>query len=105
MSDYWTICAEEALEEANLPASPEQINTLASYIKSAHEHFGQAHGYDQMHRGPDPEIERLKRDLETERNKVICGLCKGSGILVSHGPHHSSRSHCYRCRGDGRHSL
>lgn len=46
MSDYWEMQMSEACEEAGIEATKEQIDTLASWAESAHDFYGQAHGYD-----------------------------------------------------------
>lgn len=44
--DYWGETMSEACEEAALPATKEQINTLASWAEGAHDNYSQARGYD-----------------------------------------------------------
>lgn len=103
--DYWGECISEALEDAGLPATPEQISTIASWVEGAHENFRTAFGYDAIPNPLTEENTKLKRELKREQDKIICAECKGEGRLINHGPYHSSDSECWKCRGEGRHSL
>ena len=47
-------------------------------------------------------IERLKRELEIEKSKIICPECKGSGVNVPYGPAHTCISRCPKCEGVGK---
>lgn len=101
-SDYWREAVEIALSEAGVVATPEQIKEIGWAIEGSVENFGQA-----FHTPESPypaEIEKLKRELRTEENKVICRTCNGRGRIITQGPYHSSDSQCYKCQGDGRHS-
>lgn len=103
--DYWQECVAEALEDAGIGATKEQIETVTSWVEGAHENYGMAHGHECI---PNPlvqENESLKREIIKERDKVICDNCNGRGRIVTQGPHHSSDSECYKCRGEGRVSL
>ena len=80
MSDYWEDCVSEALEDAKLVATKEQIDTLASWVESAHEHFGMAHGYDAIPNPMESEVARLKREivrLEEKHEHQLFGIRKG----------------------------
>ncbi len=103
MTDYWKECISEACDDAGLEATEKQIDTLASWVEGAHENYGMAHGREAI---PNPlceEHDRLKRDLQAEREKVQCGECGGSGNDVSHGPSFTAISQCCKCHGEGRH--
>ena len=108
--DYWREHAEIALSEAGLPsATDEQLDAIAGVIESAHEFYGQNMGHDVATANFKGEQQRLMdnlaRQLQEERDKVICGTCNGGGEIVTHGPYHSSSSQCWKCNGDGRHKL
>lgn len=97
--DYWFECIAEAFEDAGIVATKEQINTVASWVKGAHDNYSQAHGYDCI---PNPlllENEMLKKSLDREKSKVVCDECKGKGFIVIDGPYHSSTSYCHVCKG------
>jgi len=103
--DYWGDCVSEAFEDAGITATKEQRDTVTSWVEGAHDNYGMAHGH---HCIPNPlaaENDKLKRDLASERDKVVCKECGGSGELITHGPCHSGISQCWKCHGDGRHSL
>ncbi len=103
--DYWKECILEAFEDAGIDATDEQKDTVISWVEGAHENFSLGTGRDCI---PNPlagELGRVERELQIERDKVICKECNGKGHIVSHGPCHSYHSDCSRCRGEGRHSL
>ena len=100
--DYWKECIEEALDDAGVKANDDQIAIIADWISGAHENYGMAHGHDVAHRGPDPEIATLRKELDDERRKVQCDNCSGSGSITIQGPYHSGTSNCPKCRGEGR---
>jgi len=47
------------------------------------------------------DIKALQREIERERNKRICNVCKGKGTITQAGPYHCSVSDCCNCRGIG----
>ena len=100
--DYWSECIAEAFEDAKIPATKDQINTVASWAESAHDNYGMTHGHEFIENPYKAESERLKIELEKERSKSICSECNGRGRIVTPGPYHSSDSECWACRGDGR---
>lgn len=100
--DYWNECIAEALEDAGVNANQQQIDTVASWVEGAHDNYGMAMGHDAI---PNPLVEEnrnLKKELQIERDKIICTECNGKGRIVTHGPIHSYNSECYVCRGEGR---
>jgi len=74
--NYWRECVEEALSEAGLQASTEQVNIITDIVEGAHDNYSQATGQDCI---PNPmirDIEQLKEkhkreiyDLETQ---IVC---------------------------------
>ena len=101
MSDYWTDCIGEAFEDAKIEATGEQIATVASWAEGAHDNYGMAHGHEYIPNPQRLEADRLRKELEIERSKVVCPECKGSGRIITYGPSHSSDSECYVCHGEG----
>lgn len=68
---YWRDCVEEAMEDAKLVATKEQIDTVTSWVEGAAENESTGRGHDCI---PDPalaERERMKRlhdrELSDER--------------------------------------
>lgn len=78
--DYWTECISQALEDAKLTATQEQINTVVSWVEGAHENYSLAAGHDCI---PNPmlsEVEALQmhiKKLELAHEKQIWGIRKG----------------------------
>lgn len=100
--NYWEECVGEALCEAGIAASKEQIVSIAAYVQGAHENYGMSHGHDAI---PNPlvnENARLLKELNTERAKVTCNECWGVGTLHFQGPVHGSTTQCHVCRGEGK---
>jgi lysyl-tRNA synthetase class I len=98
--DYWLESIIEAFEEAGIKATEEQKKSVAEFIKTCIEMERETNYYP-----PSPlisENDRLKKELEKERNKGICYVCRGKGSIVIQGPYHSSSSSCSNCRGEGR---
>lgn len=100
--DYWKECVAEAFEDAGIEATDDQIDTVSSWVECAHDNYSMAHGHDFIPNPLSSENERLKRELETERNKIHCKECGGQGQITIIGPYHSSTSDCWKCRGEGR---
>ena len=99
---YWRECVEEALSEAKISATAEQISTVSSMVKNAHEMYGEAHGYLSIPNPLKEENEKLAVALKKEKEKWNCKACGGTGRIISYGPSHSGNSHCYKCNGEGK---
>ena len=100
---YWKECIEDAFAEAGIVATPEQVDDVVSTVEGAHENYSMAYPVPES---PYPaEINRLEKALVREREKILCRVCNGRGVLRSDGPAHYSISRCYKCNGDGRHDL
>jgi hypothetical protein len=99
--NYWKECVAEALDDAGIIATDEQINTVSEWVKGAHENYGMAFGHDCIPNHLEIENKNLLKELKKEKNKVMCSYCNGTGNLTSHGPVHSSYSTCYKCNGEG----
>lgn len=100
-ADYWEECLANSCEENGVTLTAEQLTAIATDIRYGHENYGMAFGEPQGNPERD-EIKRLEKALERERDKRTCPDCKGTGEIVSQGPHHGSWSQCDRCRGSGR---
>lgn len=101
--DYWTECISEALGEAGISASKEQVDVVAGWVEGAHENYGMAHGHHTIPNPLEGELREAKTGLDAEKRKVNCRECGGTGHIVSLGPYHSCESSCFRCNGEGRH--
>ena len=100
--DYWKECISEAFDDAKLSATDDQIGTVASWAKGAHDNHSMAHGHDCIPNPLTDDNERLKRELRNERDKILCPDCRGSGSITIQGPCHSATSECSKCHGEGR---
>ena len=102
--NYWIECVAVSLEENGVSATKEQIEAIARDVRCSHEMYGEAFGYTAIPNPLEGETKRLARELRAEKEKVICGECKGAGSLISYGPYHSFESSCWKCNGEGRHA-
>jgi len=102
--NYWEECISIAADECDLLLTKEQLEYLADAVAGGHENYGMAFGHDCIPNPLQTENDRLKKELRTEQDKVICTVCAGKGEIVSHGPVHSAVSSCWKCRGEGRHT-
>lgn len=97
MNDYWTECVAEALSEAGVTATQEQILVMAEIIEGAHEMYGESTGITY-----NPILDELRNTriaLEKEKNKSVCNLCRGTG---RYDPRDGfGEQTCYKCNGDG----
>ena len=92
--DYWKECIAEAFDDAGITATEDQIITVADWIEGAHENFGMANGYDVISSPAVTELKSVKKELQTERDKVRCYQCKGTGYYMGYD--------CWECNGTGR---
>jgi hypothetical protein len=103
VSDYWCEAVACSFDEHGIKASREQIAAVARDMENARDTMGQAFYVPEDPR--DGEAERLKKELQYERDKITCRACKGTGEDIhAVGTSHVSISRCDKCRGQGRHS-
>lgn len=81
--DFWEECISEALEDAGLTATAEQIDTIASWVEGAHENYGMAHGHDCISNPLEEELRKQKLKTQEaeerankERENFIQNICK-----------------------------
>lgn len=87
MSDYWKMVVTEALEEIDCLKyfDEEKLSSLASDMDHAADMRGESCGWPafQLDSKPPSEkdqlINKLKAELERERNAESCDRCKGRG--------------------------
>lgn len=103
MSDYWKDAVGEALDDAQVQATSEQIDTIAGWMQSAYDNYGMAHGHDCIPNPLQTENDRLSKRLKEEQEKVFCLECNGRGSITTYGPHHNATSRCHVCNGEGKH--
>lgn len=76
MSEYWADVVEEALEDAGVKATKDQVSTIVYWIEGSHENFGMAHGHDAILNPLQTENDDLRRKLKYSQNKAdeVSGL-------------------------------
>lgn len=84
--------------EKEIDIEGEEIDELIDAIEACFEYAS----YSIAIPSDNSEVERLKRELEIEKSKVVCPSCKGKGEEVSQGPYHSAYSRCPKCKGEGK---
>jgi hypothetical protein len=102
-TDYWKECIEIAANDCGLVLTPDQLQALAWAVESGHENYGQAFYSPPAGEYTDMRVANLQRELATERAKIVCKECKGTGRTVENFYNRSSSSPCWKCNGDGRH--
>jgi uncharacterized CHY-type Zn-finger protein len=102
MKDYWHEAVAVAMEEAGVSATPEQIAMIAEAMEGCHENYGMYMGHNAISHPAVEAADRLRRELDEERKKVTCPLCRGRGRLITYGGTLQCDQECSRCRGEGR---
>jgi hypothetical protein len=101
--DYWREAFAAALDVAGIDIQGEQqLESAAEVLVSYYDTYGMSNGYECISDPRDVEIKTLKKALSTEREKVTCDACGGSGCLVRGDSVRSSESQCWKCSGEGR---
>ena len=78
--EYWKVCIEEALCEAGIKATENQINEVAIWVEGAHENFGTATGSENIPNPMSSEVDDLKmkiKSLEAAHERQLNGISKG----------------------------
>lgn len=101
--NYWKECVEAALDEAGLPATPAQIESIAKCVAISHDQYGMAFGHDCIPNPLQTENDRLTKALKIEQSMVFCKECKGTGTIYSYGGTYQFVSRCDKCNGTGKH--
>lgn len=88
--NYWEECIAEAMEDAGITATDEQVKTVADWVDGAHENYGMAHGHDCI---PNPlglevdnlkiEMKKLKASHERQINGVVKGVAQRRNVDVN----------------------
>jgi len=97
---YWQDCMAEACDEANLTITPEQLKILAHSAEMGHECYGMS-----FYQPPSPlidEVDRLKKKLRAEQEKIGCHACGGSGRLEYYAGPWWVNTGCDTCHGEGK---
>lgn len=87
--DYWEECVSEALEDAGISASKEQIDTITAWVEGAHDNYGMATGRDAIPNPMEDEVRRLSRahaeeidDLKSQIDKYRSSVARRRGVRV-----------------------
>ena len=98
MNDLLKESIANAAEEHGAVLSEDVLKDIMESVSAYYEYASYSRG---GHCPEREEISALKKELERERGKQICGECKGTGRIYTPGPHHSSVSSCWRCNASG----
>lgn len=106
MTEYWTICAEAALDEAGIEATEEQIATIAGQMEAAHDAYGEQHGHIEADKGLWSDLTRraetAERRAREEEEKVPCPECAGKVIPGLSGTTRPASDECWYCGETGK---
>jgi len=69
--NYWTECISEALDEAGLSATEEQIKLIVEHVEGAHENYSLATGLDVADSNFISDAERKSQMLEECHEKNL----------------------------------
>ena len=70
MRDYWKECIKEALEDASIVATDEQIGIVTSWVEGAHENHSLATGQECILNPAETEKDRKIKSLQDEINRL-----------------------------------
>lgn len=86
-NEYWAIVAEEALGDAGIEATREQIETVAKWVESAHDGYAEYTGLDivtsNFNADQQNKINDLEEQLQREKDSIPCPHCEGKEPLHS----------------------
>lgn len=99
-TEYWKECISQACEDVGIVLSPEQLNSIAIDLATAHEMYSEClyHPENPLKR----ELEDTHKKLAIEKSKVVCPICQGRGSIHENFGFRSSISTCYKCNGEGK---
>lgn len=98
-TDYWIEGLTSFFEEHGIVATPEQIALVAADVALGAENIDQA-----FYVPENPlifEVDRLKKELKTEKAKVVCSVCHGNGRVTTFAGSWRCNSACDECHGEG----
>lgn len=101
VNEFYIEAVAEAAEAAGIEATPEQIREAAEFVQGAVENICQAF-YAPADSPAESELDRVKKELEAERQKVFCTSCSGNGRIFERGPYHGAWHDCHVCGGRGK---
>lgn len=107
MSDYWQDCIQEAFEDAQLTATPKQIDTVTAWVEGAHENYGLATGLEVASHNYESDESRELKQLKAEQKRKEdwelstqpCESCTTTGIVLDGW---GRQVECHECDGKGR---
>jgi hypothetical protein len=97
--DYWEECLAQSFEEHGITATREQIRAVADDVEGGRECMDMA--FYVPENPVHEELARTKRELQKERDKVVCPDCRGRGRLVYASGDRSVDTQCDKCSGEG----
>lgn len=98
--NYWIEALTEALDQAAIPATAEQIAEAAKWIESAAE-YRHEHEYQPEHPAV-AELAATRKALTIEQSLIVCPECRGSRDERVDIGSHVAISRCYNCNGKGK---
>jgi excinuclease UvrABC ATPase subunit len=109
MGGYWITAVEESFDEHGINATSAQIAAVAADMESAREMYAEATGQAVFSANRSAALEdekaALRKQLQVEREKAPCPVCKGGTRLVPGMNATMVRdSNCYKCHGEGRYT-
>ena len=78
--NYWEECVSEALEDAGIEASDDQVNIIVEWVEGAHENYGMYSGNDiateNWHADYNDKINKVKSERDEIELKTQCNADK-----------------------------
>lgn len=103
---YWIELISESLIDVGISATEKQISLIAHDIQCGYEGYSVDHGYDvadaNLRNSRQQEVDKLHKELQEEKNKIVCSECKGHGYIFEDYGIRSVEFKCSKCNGCGR---
>ncbi len=77
---YWKDCISEALGDAGVAATNEQIEIITDWVEGAHDNYGMANGHDCIPNPMESEVDKLKGEIKrikASHDKQLDGISRG----------------------------
>ena len=99
---YFHETVSEALDQEGIDATEKQIENIAEAVQIAHDMYSEYMGHQHIPNPIKTKNEKLKKELEKERNKVGCDKCNGTGSIREQWLDRCSTHTCPKCNGEGK---